>query len=153
MQDPDGTFPRRGHEPITLPDTREFRDGLGNLWSGSMNVEVRRKRGHQIDGVGGCRRRGRGRAAPDDEGGDQCADPTRGLHDEIPPTVTRDRPDAKPFVAVVLRQFASPYFVARAPGMLNVREVRLASLAPSRLVWLATCHSTRLTHFRRPVGV
>jgi len=31
--------------------------------------------------------------------------------------------------------------------MLNVQEVRLASLAPSRLVWLATCHSTRLTHY------
>src|SRR5215472_18718716 len=49
--------------------------------------------------------------------------------------------------AQVLRQFASPYFVARSPGMLNVQEAGLASLAPSRLVWLATCHSTRLTHY------
>src|SRR5215467_8326327 len=30
----------------------------------------------------------------------------------------------------VLRQFASQYFVARSPGMLNVQEVRLASMAP-----------------------
>src|SRR5215472_10205137 len=50
----------------------------------------------------------------------------------------------------VLRQFASPYFVARSPGMLNVQEVRLESLASSRLVWLATCHSTRLTYYQPP---
>ena len=38
----------------------------------------------------------------------------------------------------VLGQFASPYFVPRSPGTLNVQGVRLASLAPSCLVWLAT---------------
>src|SRR5215472_7849501 len=34
---------------------------------------------------------------------------------------------------LALWQFASPYFVARSPGTLNVQEVRLASLAPSRV--------------------
>ena len=48
----------------------------------------------------------------------------------------------------MLRQFASPYFVARSPGMLNVQEVRLASPALWRLVWLATCHSARLKHYQ-----
>jgi len=38
----------------------------------------------------------------------------------------------------VLGQFASPYFVTRSPATLNVQRVRLASLAPSCLVWLAT---------------
>jgi len=46
----------------------------------------------------------------------------------------------------VLRQFASPYFVARSPETVNVQEVRLSSRALSRLVWLATCRSTKLTH-------
>src|SRR3989304_3138135 len=42
----------------------------------------------------------------------------------------------------VLGQFASPYFVTRSPATLNVQGVRLVSLAPSCLVWLATCPST-----------
>src|SRR3990167_3728257 len=37
----------------------------------------------------------------------------------------------------VLGQFASPYFVTRSPATLNVQGVRLVSLAPSCLVWLA----------------
>src|SRR5215472_17071742 len=44
-------------------------------------------------------------------------------------------------------QFASPYFDARSPAMLNVQKVRLALRAPSRLVWLATCHSTKLMQY------
>ena len=47
----------------------------------------------------------------------------------------------------VLRQFASPYFVARSPATVNVQEVRLPSRALSRLVWLATCRSTELMHY------
>ena len=38
----------------------------------------------------------------------------------------------------VLGQCASPYFVTRSPATLNVQKVRLASRAPSCLVWLAT---------------
>src|SRR5262252_5770808 len=50
----------------------------------------------------------------------------------------------------VLRQFASPYFVARSPATVDVQEVRLPSRASSRLVWLATCHSTKLMHYPPP---
>ena len=38
----------------------------------------------------------------------------------------------------VLGHCASPYFVTRWPATLNVQGVRLASLASSCLVWLAT---------------
>src|SRR5215472_12859079 len=90
----------------------------------------------------------------------QAASTTRPIPTAIPRRVSRTMPDpphrrrarlspkhsskdqtsTRVAEGAVLRQFASPYFVARSPGMLDVQEVRLASLALSRLVWLATCH-------------
>src|SRR2546425_5551828 len=67
------------------------------------------------------------------------------------------QPGVKLVFRGVLGQFASPYFVTRSPATLNVQRVRWAKLAPSCLVWLATCPSTeaKVTHYlpsadRRP---